>query len=102
MPRRKTAEPSLGFDRDTAWRWLRRAEIEALWWPEKEAEHKVPREEMVRLRGELDRGASPEATIAKAKRFLEACGVLERVERIVARADERARTFDEKYSRPRG
>jgi hypothetical protein len=102
MPRRKTAELSLGFDRDTAWKWLRHAEIEALWWPEKEAEHKVPREEMVRLRGELDRGASPEATIAKAKRFLEACGVLERVERIVARADERARTFDEKYSRPRG
>jgi hypothetical protein len=46
---------------------------------------------MGRLRGELDRGTSPPETIAKAKAFLDSCGVLERTERIVAGLEERAR-----------
>jgi hypothetical protein len=47
--------------------------------------------------GELARGAPPEATIAKAKAFLEECGLLERLERIVAHAEERTRNYEERY-----
>jgi hypothetical protein len=82
MPRFKDV-PAAGVDRHRAWRWLRTAETEALWWPETPDENEVPREEMTRLQGELSRGASPEAVIADAKVFLAKCGVLEMVERVV-------------------
>lgn len=97
MPRLKETGPSPELDRDAAVRWLRCARREALWWPEKLWEHKEAREELVRLLGELERGAQPAATIAKAKAFLTACGLLERVERIVTHAEERTRAFEEKY-----